>query len=59
MSKAGLDDESAQSNTQFALMTVAHAYQSLLTVNTVKRATHNDIRNTLQLANSKHFSVIS
>ena len=45
--KARLNDESAQPDVQFVLLTVVRADQRILTVNTIKHATHDVIRNTL------------
>ena len=59
MPKTCLDDKSMQFDVQCAIMLVVFADHSLLSVNTIKHATHNAIWNTLQLSNSEHFPTIS
>ena len=56
---AHLDDEFAQSNVQFALLTVVCVDHNLLTINAIKHTTHNAIQNIFQWSNSKHFLAIS
>jgi hypothetical protein len=43
MPMAHLDKETAQSDAQFTLLTVVLVDHSLLTVNTIKHVTHNNI----------------
>ena len=58
MPRARLNDESAESDAQFAFLMVVCVDQSLLIVNTIN-TTHNATQNTLQLSNSEHFPDIS
>ena len=55
MSRTCLNNESMQFDAQFMLLTVVFLDQSLLTINTMKYATHNAIWNTLQLSHSEHY----
>ena len=58
MPMAHLDDESAQSDAQFTLLTVVLVDHSLLTVNTIKHATRRHMKHS-QFSNFGHFPIIS